>query len=190
MEVEAAGLEGPPPKCAAATVAAAWAGSALLPARFRKPACTDSPTTCPSAPRAAFDELLAAPAGDDAGAPTGTVVRAAAAYECRDDRFLTPGKDFDRQYAQLYYYRLHQMRAHVEAAAQRAWPGVQGALFAGGAAGWGSVHRGGGWRCRRLPAACTSPPPTRLCVVWPQSPASWVCRRRGRWPLWARCTKR
>lgn len=77
--------------------------------------------------RAAFAELLAAPAGDDAGAPTGTTVRASAAYTCNDERFLLKNKDYDRQYAQLYYYRLLQMREHVEAAAQRVWPDVPGA---------------------------------------------------------------
>lgn len=89
--------------------------------------------------RATFDELLAAPAGDDAGAPTGTVVRAAAAYASRDERFLIKHKDYDRQYAQLYFYRLLQMRAHVEASARAAWPGISGA-----AAGAG---RGAGFRC-------------------------------------------
>ena len=67
------------------------------------------------------------------------MVRAAAAYESRDARFRVPGKDFDRQYAQLYFYRLQQMRAHVEAAARRAWPGVQGAR--GGRGGAPSVGR-------------------------------------------------
>lgn len=74
--------------------------------------------------KAGFDELLAAPAGDDAAAPTATLVRASAAYESRDDRFLLKSKDYDRQYAQLYFYRLQQMRGAVEAAARRAWPGV------------------------------------------------------------------
>lgn len=87
MEVEVAGLEGPPLK-------------------------------------GTFDELLAAPAGDDAAAPTATLVRSSAAYACRDERFLTKNRDYDRQYAQLYYYRLQQMRSHVETAAARAWPGV------------------------------------------------------------------
>lgn len=77
--------------------------------------------------RATFDELLAPPAGDDASAPTGTVVRASASYACRDERFLLKHKEYDRQYAQLYFYRLLQMRAHLEAAARSAWPGIQGA---------------------------------------------------------------
>lgn len=77
--------------------------------------------------RATFDELLAPPSGDNASAPTGTVVRASAAYSTRDERFLLKHKDYDRQYAQLYFYRLLQMRAHVEAAARAAWPGISGA---------------------------------------------------------------
>lgn len=83
---------------------------------------------CLSPPyRATFDELLAPPSGDDASRPTGTVVRASAAYSTRDERFLLKHKDYDRQYAQLYFYRLLQMRAHVEAAARAAWPGISGA---------------------------------------------------------------
>ena len=58
------------------------------------------------------------------------MVRATADYVSNDARFLTKNKDYDRQYAQLYFYRLQQMRADVEAAAQRAWPGVPGALQA------------------------------------------------------------
>lgn len=82
------------------------------------------PVSC--ACRAAYDELLVAPTGDDASAPTGTVVRAAAEYTPRDDRFLLKTRDYDRQYSQLYFYRLQQMQAPVEAAAQRAWPGISG----------------------------------------------------------------
>ncbi|PRW57144.1 DNA polymerase delta small subunit [Chlorella sorokiniana] len=74
--------------------------------------------------KATFDELLAPPAGDDASAPTGMVVRASASYATRDERFLLKHKEYDRQYAQLYFYRLLQMRAHVEAAARSAWPGI------------------------------------------------------------------
>lgn len=90
--------------------------------------------------RATFDELLAPPAGDDASAPTGTVVRASASYACRDERFLLKHKEYDRQYAQLYFYRLLQMRAHLEAAARSAWPGIQGA--------------GGRWRAMAQCWAC------------------------------------
>jgi len=92
----------------------------------------------PSTHRATFDELLAPLAGDDASAPTGTLVRASASYATRDERFLIKHKDYDRQYAQLYFYRLLQMRAHVEAAARSAWPGIPGAAREGV---WGVAGR-------------------------------------------------
>lgn len=77
--------------------------------------------------RSTYDELLAAPAGENAAVPTSTVVRAATSFASHDERFLLKNKDYDRQYAQLYFYRLLQMRGHVEAAAKRAWPGIRGA---------------------------------------------------------------
>lgn len=86
-----------------------------------------SPPLLSSPPRrGTYDELLAAPAGDDATAPTGTVVRSAAAYTPKDDRFLLKSRDYERQYAQLYFYRLQQLRGVVEAAARKAWPGIEG----------------------------------------------------------------
>lgn len=103
------------------------------------------------AARGGFDELLAAPAGDDAAAPTATLVRSSAAYESRDDRFLLKSRDYDRQYAQLYFYRLQQMRGALEAAARRAWPGVPGA-------------------CTPLHAACPPPaarPPACTALATP-----------------------
>lgn len=74
-----------------------------------------------------YDELLAPPSGDDAAAPTGTIERCSAAYVSKDERFLLKGRQYDRQYSQLYFYRLLQMRKHVQAAAKRAWPDAQGA---------------------------------------------------------------
>lgn len=55
----------------------------------------------------------------------------AASFTPKDNRFLLKNRDYDRQYSQLYYYRLEQMRKHAEEAAQRAWPGIQGAAWGG-----------------------------------------------------------
>jgi DNA polymerase delta subunit 2 len=78
----------------------------------------------PAAAAAALpDVLLAAPA---AGAPPPPPApRAAAAYANEDARFRLPDRDYGRQYAQLYFYRLQRMRPAAEAAARAAWPAAR-----------------------------------------------------------------
>ena len=66
-------------------------------------------------------------------------------------------KDYDRQYAQLYFYRLLQMRKFAEAAAQRAWPGIPGRGGWDGCGGGRSVV----WRRTQLPAVGSSRPPQK-----------------------------
>jgi DNA polymerase delta subunit 2 len=68
---------------------------------------------------------MAPPEGQDAAAPAPSIPRAAASYVCRDDRFLLKARDYDRQYAQLYFYRLTQMRPAAQAAAEARWPGLR-----------------------------------------------------------------
>lgn len=67
-----------------------------------------------------YDDLLSAPTND----PKIKAIRASAQYTCRDDRFLIGKKSFDRQFAQLYFYRLTTLRPIVEEAARKRWPDV------------------------------------------------------------------
>lgn len=71
-----------------------------------------------------YDELMAAPEGEDATAAPNSVIRATATYESHDDRFKIQKKNFERQYAQLYYYRLMKLRPVVLKQAAARWPGV------------------------------------------------------------------
>ena len=47
--------------------------------------------------------------------------RASAMYENQDEDFKLQKKNYDRQYSQLYFYRLVKMRPIVEKAAERRW---------------------------------------------------------------------
>lgn len=42
-----------------------------------------------------------------------------------DDRFKLQKRDYDRQFSQLYFYRLAQLRPRVIEAAKQTWPGVE-----------------------------------------------------------------
>lgn len=53
----------------------------------------------------------------------------------QDERFRVPTKDFDRQFAQLYFFRLQQTRPHVVAAAKQRWPRTPGAWWRWAASG-------------------------------------------------------
>ena len=59
-------------------------------------------------------------------APVSIIQRAEADYVSLDSRFelKQQTRNYERQYAQLYFYRLVQMRPILEAAAQAKWPGV------------------------------------------------------------------
>lgn len=74
--------------------------------------------------RTTYDELLAGPPGDDINAAVPRIPRATATYASYDDRFKIQSRDYDRQFAQVYFYRLVKVRPHAEAAARAAWPGV------------------------------------------------------------------
>lgn len=50
--------------------------------------------------------------------------RATASYTAHDEPFLVKEKNYERQYAQLYFYRLIKLRPCVVAAARQRWPGV------------------------------------------------------------------
>ena len=126
---------------------------------------TGASTLC----RGTYDELLAGPTSREAGEAPPTLARDTASYTCQDARFELKKKEYERQYAQLYFYRLSQMRADVEAAARSAWPDIPGAQ------GKGSFVCGPCQRQRLPPqlpllpsssspasAACgPSPPPSR-----------------------------
>lgn len=74
--------------------------------------------------RPRYDEFLAAPEEIDLKGPVATLERASTTYTSHDSRFILKGRNYDRQYAQLYFYRLVQMRPMVEAEAKARWPGV------------------------------------------------------------------
>lgn len=59
-------------------------------------------------------------------APVPTIQRAEAEYISLDSRFHLnqQARNYERQYAQLYFYRLVQMRPILEAAAKAKWPGI------------------------------------------------------------------
>lgn len=71
-----------------------------------------------------YDELLADPE-PTLGPARPPVDRFSASYAARDERFRLKQRDYERQFAQLYFYRLVQMRPHVEAAARAKWPGTR-----------------------------------------------------------------
>ena len=85
--------------------------------------------------RGKYDELLAAPEREEVAGAAAAVQRAAATYASRDERFELKQRDYDRQFAQLYFYRLLAMQPHVEVAARSRWPSTRGATLAGGGAG-------------------------------------------------------
>ena len=68
-----------------------------------------------------YDDLLIS---SSALGPQASMKRATATYVPHDDPFLVREKNYDRQYAQLYFYRLLKIRPSVEAAAKQRWPGV------------------------------------------------------------------
>ena len=51
--------------------------------------------------------------------------RAEARYVNKDDQFRIKKRDYERQFSQMYFYRLVKLRPLVVEAAQRAWPGVK-----------------------------------------------------------------
>jgi len=53
-----------------------------------------------------------------------SIDRVSTSYISHDDRFKLQGREYDRQFAQLYFYRLVQVRPQVEAAAKAAWPEI------------------------------------------------------------------
>ena len=69
---------------------------------------------------------MVAPAGNDVSAAVPTIQRADAEYKSLDERYhlSQAARNYDRQYAQLYFYRLVQMRPVLEQAAKSKWPGV------------------------------------------------------------------
>jgi DNA polymerase delta subunit OB-fold domain len=73
---------------------------------------------------AQYDELMAVPDGEDASISVNTALRATATYKSLDDQFKLQDKNFDRQYAQLYYFRLMKLRPVVLQAAKSKWPTV------------------------------------------------------------------
>lgn len=70
-----------------------------------------------------YDELMAE-APEDATMATPTMLRATATYTSHDEQFRLKEKNFERQYAQLYFYRLMKLRPLVIEAAAAKWPNV------------------------------------------------------------------
>ncbi|KAL6780503.1 POLD2 [Auxenochlorella protothecoides x Auxenochlorella symbiontica] len=72
-----------------------------------------------SKPSSKYDDLLT-PASTLAR--TEPLTRATASYTLHDDRFQLQQRVYDRQFAQLYFYRLLKLRPAVSASAKRRWP--------------------------------------------------------------------
>lgn len=86
-------------------------------------------------PSRKYDELLAGMGGNIPSAFAPEAERATAEYAPNDGRFELHGaREFERQFAQLYFYRLTTMRPDVEATARARWPGVRGVQRMGGRA--------------------------------------------------------
>lgn len=87
-------------------------------------------------------------------------------------------KDFDRQFAQLYFYRLHSMREHVTRAAHRQWPGTPGEQRG---RLWGYVQQG--WRARGSPCSALLRPAAvrgeHQPVLKRALAACWLCSDAG-----------
>lgn len=69
------------------------------------------------------DELLSMPS--EAAPKAGTIPRATCQYTSRDEKFLVAKRNFERQYAQLYFSRLMLLQPTMEAAVAQAWPNTR-----------------------------------------------------------------
>lgn len=74
----------------------------------------------------AYDDLLSDPLDDLQSTPPSKTRRNTAAYRATNDRFiLANDKNYDRQFSQLYFYRLGKMRQHVVKSSKKKWPGTK-----------------------------------------------------------------
>jgi DNA polymerase delta subunit 2 len=63
--------------------------------------------------------------GDQDSLKSRRMQRLTCTYVNHDEKFRIKKRDYDRQFSQLYFYRLAQLRPQVVEAAKRAWPGVE-----------------------------------------------------------------
>ncbi|KAI8468881.1 MAG: DNA polymerase alpha/epsilon subunit B-domain-containing protein [Monoraphidium minutum] len=98
---------------------------------------------------AKYDDLLCTPM--DTSAEAETFERATVSYENKGGRFLLTGpRNFQRQYAQLYFCRLSLLAGAARAAAASRWPGAPAAKTLGAAEGVECVVVGTLFKQQRL----------------------------------------
>jgi DNA polymerase delta subunit 2 len=74
----------------------------------------------------AYDDLLSDPLDDLQFDPPIKTERNTAVYRATNDRFiLANDKNYDRQFSQLYFYRLGKMRQQVVKSSETKWPGTK-----------------------------------------------------------------